>query len=413
SLLCRPLYKAPSSTHTHTFIKNLVFHFPRLQLPALPPRWSETRTVLCDALDNFLSLASSLDGPCRIPLLSLYAVSRQRECLLPLVQVRGNFARLHSCVEELRSIPSEGCIRGAAAGADLLRQAVLDSLQQFKQYIRHTSAGSQVTLVTSQPGRSIVHQLEMGLKDADLVSLKRLLVVQIYSTGDWGQDTLSPEAAIYFELNDDLALSFHCFQECIREVKEWLLANSLILNDKKTEIVVFGSNVPRGQLRDAFGSLTSSLSDTVSNLGVLLDSSFKLDKQVSAVVRSSFYQLRLISKAKQYVLHKDLEKLIHAFVTSRLDYCNSLCFVLPSALLHRLQTVQNAAARILTRTGKFACITPVLADLHWLLIKYRIQFKILLLTFKMSNNTAPSHLKELLKSYVPARALRSSTQLLF
>uniref|UniRef100_A0A3P9B6G8 Meiosis 1 associated protein n=1 Tax=Maylandia zebra TaxID=106582 RepID=A0A3P9B6G8_9CICH len=168
--------------------------FPRqparvLIVEALPPRWSETRTVLCDALDNFLSLASSLDGPCRIPLLSLYAVSRQRECLLPLVQVRGNFARLHSCVEELRSIPSEGCIRGAAAGADLLRQAVLDSLQQFKQYIRHTSAGSQagsnisveVTLVTSQPGRSIVHQLEMGLKDADLVSLKRLLVVQIYT----------------------------------------------------------------------------------------------------------------------------------------------------------------------------------------------------------------------------------------
>uniref|UniRef100_A0A3Q2VRM8 Meiosis 1 associated protein n=1 Tax=Haplochromis burtoni TaxID=8153 RepID=A0A3Q2VRM8_HAPBU len=168
--------------------------FPRqparvLIVEALPPRWSETRTVLCDALDNFLSLASSLDGPCRMPLLSLYAVSRQRECLLPLVQVRGNFARLHSCVEELRSIASEGCIRGAAAGADLLRQAVLDSLQQFKQYIRHTSAGSQagsnisveVTLVTSQPGRSIVHQLEMGLKDADLVSLKRLLVVQIYT----------------------------------------------------------------------------------------------------------------------------------------------------------------------------------------------------------------------------------------
>ncbi|XP_006802566.1 meiosis 1 arrest protein [Neolamprologus brichardi] len=193
--------------------------FPRqparvLIVEALPPRWSETRTVLCDALDNFLSLASSLDGPCRIPLLSLYAVSRQRECLLPLVQVRGNFARLHSCVEELRSIPSEGCIRGAAAGADLLRQAVLDSLQQFKQYIRHTSAGSQagsnisveVTLVTTQPGRSIVHQLEMGLKDADLVSLKRLLVVQIYSTGDWGQDALSPEAAALSETEDSLML---------------------------------------------------------------------------------------------------------------------------------------------------------------------------------------------------------------
>uniref|UniRef100_A0AAX7UKI3 Meiosis 1 associated protein n=1 Tax=Astatotilapia calliptera TaxID=8154 RepID=A0AAX7UKI3_ASTCA len=141
--------------------------FPRqparvLIVEALPPRWSETRTVLCDALDNFLSLASSLDGPCRIPLLSLYAVSRQRECLLPLVQVRGNFARLHSCVEELRSIPSEGCIRGAAAGADLLRQAVLDSLQQFKQYIRHTSAGSQAGSNISVEVRSDTSQQEMN-----------------------------------------------------------------------------------------------------------------------------------------------------------------------------------------------------------------------------------------------------------
>ncbi|GLD70970.1 meiosis 1 arrest protein [Lates japonicus] len=51
-----------------------------------------------------------------------------------------------------------------------------------------------VTVVTSQPGRGIVRQLEMGLKDADLVSLKRLLVVQIYRAGDLGQDTPSPEA---------------------------------------------------------------------------------------------------------------------------------------------------------------------------------------------------------------------------
>ncbi|XP_072232988.1 meiosis 1 arrest protein [Leuresthes tenuis] len=182
--------------------------FPRqparvLVVEALPPWWSETCTVLCDALENFLSLACSLDGPCRIPLLSLYAVSRQQECLLPFVQVRGNLARLHSCVEELRSIPGGGCIRGTTRSGDLLRQAVLDSLQQFKQYIRHTSAGNQacnnasveVTVVTCQPGRGFVRQLETGLKDADLVSLRRLLVVQICGAGDWGQDAPSPEAS--------------------------------------------------------------------------------------------------------------------------------------------------------------------------------------------------------------------------
>lgn len=56
-----------------------------LIVEALPPWWSETCAVLCEALDNFLSLACSLDGPCRIPLLSLYAISRQQECLLPFV----------------------------------------------------------------------------------------------------------------------------------------------------------------------------------------------------------------------------------------------------------------------------------------------------------------------------------------
>ncbi|KAM3590488.1 uncharacterized protein V6R79_010913 [Siganus canaliculatus] len=172
-----------------------------LIVEALPPWWSETCRVLCDALENFLSLASSLDGPCRIPLLSVYA------------QVRGNLARLQSCVEELRSIPGEGCIRGAARGGELLRQAVLDGLQQFKQYIRHTSPSSQVgsnasvevTVVTSQQGQRIVRQLETGLKDVDLVSLKRLLVVQINRAADWDQDNPSPETT-HTEAEDCLPL---------------------------------------------------------------------------------------------------------------------------------------------------------------------------------------------------------------
>ncbi|XP_068612271.1 meiosis 1 arrest protein [Brachionichthys hirsutus] len=173
-----------------------------LIVEALPPWWSETCTVVCDALDNFLSLSSSLNGPCRMPLFSLYAVSRQQECLLPFVQVRGNLARLQSCVEELRSISGEGCLRGAR-GSEPLQQAVLDSVQQFKQYSRHARAGKstssdntslEVTVMTSQSGLGVVRQLEMGLKDADLLSLKRLLVVQLYGAADWDHDSLSPEA---------------------------------------------------------------------------------------------------------------------------------------------------------------------------------------------------------------------------
>ncbi|KAJ8377316.1 hypothetical protein AAFF_G00261650 [Aldrovandia affinis] len=152
-----------------------------LVVDTAPPWWSEVCNSVCEALDNFLTLASSLEGPIRLALLSLYAVSSQTECLLPLSQVKGNLQRLRSCVDELRSLPREGC---TPARDDLLQDAVRDGLLQFKQYLRHVTAGGptssssvEVTVLTSRPGRGVVKQLEAGLKDMDLVSLRRLVVV--------------------------------------------------------------------------------------------------------------------------------------------------------------------------------------------------------------------------------------------
>ncbi len=75
---------------------------------------------------------------------------------------------------------------------------------------------------------------------------------------------------------------------------------------------------------------------------------------------------------------KDLQTAIHAFITSRLDYCNLLYLGLPKSSLNRLQLVQNAAARLITGTRKREHITPVLASLHWLTFKFCVDFKILL-----------------------------------
>lgn len=71
----------------------------------------------------------------------------------------------------------------------------------------------------------------------------------------------------------------------------------------------------------------------------------------------------------------ELEKVVHAFVSSRLDYCNSLFTSLDKSSLSRLQAVQNAAARLLTRSTQRAHITPILCSLHWLPIDFRIRFK--------------------------------------
>ncbi len=79
-------------------------------------------------------------------------------------------------------------------------------------------------------------------------------------------------------------------------------------------------------------------------------------------------------------------------MTSRLDYCNALLGGCPASSINKLQIVQNAAARVLTRSRKYDHITPILQSLHWLPIKFCICYKLLLLTYKALNDLAPAYL---------------------
>lgn len=145
-------------------------------------------------------------------------------------------------------------------------------------------------------------------------------------------------------------------------------------------------------------------------LGVTFDSALTLDGHVKSLVRSCFYHLRNISKLSPIVSHTELEIVIHAFISSRLDYCNSLFTCLNKNSLERLQIVQNAAARLLTRTSKYSHVTPLLRQLHWLPVEFRVHFKILVLTFKALQGQAPAYIIEPLQPYVPRRSLRSCDQ---
>ncbi|KAF7655809.1 hypothetical protein LDENG_00050560, partial [Lucifuga dentata] len=90
---------------------------------------------------------------------------------------------------------------------------------------------------------------------------------------------------------------------------------------------------------------------SVCNLCVILDSSLSLDAHVRQETRSSFPHLRNIAKLRAVVSKTELEMVIHAFISSHSDYCNSLFTCLKTSL-NRLQTVQNAAARLLTKGNR-------------------------------------------------------------
>ena len=113
------------------------------------------------------------------------------------------------------------------------------------------------------------------------------------------------------------------------------------------------------------------------------------------------------SKIRTYLDRESAEAIIHAFVTTNLDYCNAILHGLPKALLNRLQLVQNRAARIVTFTKKYEHITPILIDLHWLPVEYRITYKILLLVYKAINGLSPSYISNLLSFCTSSYSLRS------
>ena len=131
---------------------------------------------------------------------------------------------------------------------------------------------------------------------------------------------------------------------------------------------------------------------------------------VNAVCKSAFFHLHKISKTRKFLTPETMKAIIHAFVTSKIDYCNSLLFGLPNVLLQRLQRVLNCPARVVYQSNKYDHITPLLMELHWLPVEQRINFKILLITYRALNGQAPSYISDLLSYYRPARSLRSSTQ---
>ena len=144
------------------------------------------------------------------------------------------------------------------------------------------------------------------------------------------------------------------------------------------------------------------------NLGVTFDCDLTMTSHENSICRHVSLALRKISRARKYISQSSTERLVHAFISSKLDYCNSLLYGLPSTEVQKLQRIQNIAARLVVKAKRTDHTSPILRQLHWLPVSERISFKILLLTYyKAINGCAPSYMKNLLSHYQPRRNLRS------
>ena len=150
--------------------------------------------------------------------------------------------------------------------------------------------------------------------------------------------------------------------------------NFLQLNDSKSEIVIVSPSGPSTNnitdLSSSLGTLSNNVQKEAHNLGVIFDSELFFDTHVTKVVQSCFAQLRQQTKIRSFLSSADLEKVIHAFISSSLDYCNALYSGTSKQNIQRLQLIQNAAVSFLTRTKRCDHITPIPAALHWLPVSF-------------------------------------------
>ena len=132
-----------------------------------------------------------------------------------------------------------------------------------------------------------------------------------------------------------------------------------------------------------------TFSSFLKNLGLTIDENLSFKKHIKNVSNNAMFRLRNLRHIRPHFDKSSFQIIIHATVTSLLDYCNSLLSGLPASTLRDLQLVQNFAARLILNRSKFCHITPLLYELHWLPIDSRIKFKVLLFVYKSLNGLAP------------------------
>ena len=135
---------------------------------------------------------------------------------------------------------------------------------------------------------------------------------------------------------------------CVSDIDRWMLQNLLKLNRSKTELLILNAkHRPSPPIATvAIGDAVINPSKTAQNISAVCDSSLSVEEHVKASCKSAFFHLSNIAQIRKHLPTQAAETLIHSFVTSKVDFCNSLLYGVPKQLIRKLQSIQNSVAKL-------------------------------------------------------------------
>ncbi len=260
------------------------------------------------------------------------------------------------------------------------------------------------------PQGSVIGPLSFSMYTRPIGDILRKHNVQFHLYAD--------DVQIYMSCNPDIpeevATTLSKLASCVKDTQSWMLQNKLKLNQDKTEFLVVSSPHHYRKLTDVTLHLDEETairpSSSVRNLGAIFDKHLDMTDHITSVSKSVNFHLRNLHQIRKYIDHDTCHSAVRALITSRLDYCNGLLNGITDKNLHRLQLLQNKAARLIYQKPKYTHTSPLLNELHWLPIAQRIKFKTLTLTHKTLHDAAPSYLSDLLDTRSTPYNLRSSNR---
>ena len=216
------------------------------------------------------------------------------------------------------------------------------------------------------------------------------------------------DSQLYISFHPKFPSEFHDVirrtEECLAEIKSWMSSNFMKLNETKTELLVVGKpQVLRSNMFDIslnFGGSTINITeckdDKWTSLGIKLDSSMTMERQINSVKQKCYWTLHNFRAIGYYLDTETKAMMVIQLVIMRLDYCNVIYINLPKRLLKKLQSVLNSCIRyIYSIKDQQEDLIPYYKKAHILPIPERISFKVCLMCFKIVNGLAPPYMSDL------------------